>query len=758
MPGRTSGVGVRSIALVMTCLSGGVLPGGPENLDEMRARTARHATATWSSQLCEKPADDFKWQPETLAYRDVQTGSEVWRMTCTPSKVSFFHNDISITPWSADGKRMAFVSDRDTGAFNRNGDRVWFVVDTSGTNLRPVIGGPSRTYHHTLYFHWSPQIPDVYYEFGRNAGGVTGLRETDLYKATVSDTGVTKSLLLSFPATQGTQLMMEKSISADGRKIIAMPWDEHWLFPATIYPDSAAKLDLANGYTVDRNMATGWGDTPASYVSLHDHYYPADGAWHYILPEGNHSWWRVKVLGSALDGGALYLQVLTTVFGEEWPENTVSNWGGNPDPFGAKYWSHFTPDRWGRFALQSNGDLSPIGPSTWDIQKHKYSVPTYGGGAQHHDWSGFTDSIVSSRGDSTDTSYLNDRIYLARYNDAASQQPVAFTHTLFNSAGVWAGASSQYYALARPAQSPDGTKVAYHGTFLNSTDYSSDFFWAVAYYPAPAQNLSAHYDGGVTVQWLPPQYTQRGWPYASPGSARDSLGWPLLDQNGREIGEPIYARELKTYHVWRSPSGVDRWQEVGSVEAQYSAQYAEDQNMFMLHPIVNGRKVSSSNKVSFNDQPGSGTFYYAVTCQEHSGLESQVLSEVLRVTVSGGAITDATVVQQKGQKDFWRVTPPAPTPSTFRIAAGTAYQMSWTEPRNSHLRYYNVYYSALGAAQPVQAQRIASVPVGSTGYTDWCPDKSGPGYYLVTSVDRQGNEGVDPQVPPAAPTNLRVAR
>ncbi len=192
----------------------------------------------------------------------------------------------------------------------------------------------------------------------------------------------------------------------------------------------------------------------------------------------------------------------------------------------------------------------------------------------------------------------------------------------------------------------------------------TDIFWSVVYYPYPPTDLSASYNSGVRVSWLPPKYTERGWPYASANPQKDSLGWPLLDGNGNEIGEPLYAREIKQYHVWRAASQNGPWQEVGTTNAQYSYTYAEDSTMFMLHPIANGLKVSSSNKINFTDNPGSGTFYYALTSEEHSGLESDELSEILRVTISGTRVS-SQVVQAKGQKTFWTNVPSPPLNFSF---------------------------------------------------------------------------------------------
>jgi len=56
------------------------------------------------------------------------------------------------------------------------------------------------------------------------------------------------------------------------------------------------------------------------------------------------------------------------------------------------------------------------------------------------------------------------------------------------------------------------------------------------------------------------------------------------------------------------------------------------------------------------------------------------------------------------------------------------------------VRYYNVYYSTAGVPEPLQANRIASLPVGTKSWLDWLADPGKPGFYVMTSVDRQGNE------------------
>ena len=107
--------------------------------------------------------------------------------------------------------------------------------------------------------------------------------------------------------------------------------------------------------------------------------------------------------------------------------------------------------------------------------------------------------------------------------------------------------------------------------------------------------------------------------------------------------------------------------------------------------------------------------------------------------------------------NFWTRTPASP--SNLYVAKQNTpghYRLTWTEPQDSKIRYYNIYYSTSGTPPIDQRYRIASVPVGSNRYLDWCADPSANAYYRITSVDRQGNEsGTSGDVQaPAAPGGI----
>ncbi|MCB4756087.1 MAG: hypothetical protein LHV69_03490 [Elusimicrobia bacterium] len=200
-------------------------------------------------------------------------------------------------------------------------------------------------------------------------------------------------------------------------------------------------------------------------------------------------------------------------FGECWPENTVG--GDHPDPYGGDFWSHFVPDRWGRYALYSNGGKSfgdPLGPGpgVWDIKDHHDEVVTFGGSSgRHHDWHGFTDwNVTSGHHHKPDDDYRGYywsemRVYAQKFDDKDSQIFVNSAHTRYEN-----DLGQVYSTEVRPGQSPDGTKVAWHSEFLNGLN-KTDIFWSVVFYPFTPTGLEARSgSGGIELRWLPPQIHQ----------------------------------------------------------------------------------------------------------------------------------------------------------------------------------------------------------------------------------------------------------
>jgi len=674
-----------------------------ENLDEVMARKARQNSSTFYSG---EAAETYIWQPQTLQYIDTTTGHEVWRVTNTPSVKKIYHDDISLSPWSADGARLAYAvkySDAlgvNTSAYaGEDTYEGWFVGNTDGSKLRPIVTGPARINEHVGWFPWNPAQPDIYYSFGRTRLNA-GAEEDTLYKGSVSDIGFSSAELLDFENSLQMELP-RNALSPDGQRASTKEFynaTSYTLWPVSIGADSAAKID-ADGHALNRPHDTNyWGDTPSTWATFHsgEMYLTSDtsGYWIWAMPSGSHTWWKFSLSGTAADGGSEHTVDRSAPydFGETIPINSAYSTLNNPWP-GTEYWSHFAIDRWGRLALFSDVEVSPISPGVEDTATHSIIRSAYGaGGVQHNDWHGWTDWFVSSFGP-VGADYTEDFVYTAYY-DSNAHTPVAKTHTLYNNSGTYAGADYEYNAIPRPSQSPDGTKIAFHSTFTQtktgSYDDKPDLFWAVAYYPHPPEITSVTGSGTYTIRfdWRTDQTTSRGY---------TQRGWP-----DEATDDPPPPRETKAFRLWRSTDS-STWTPISTVDAEIFSRYNFSAGAW-----------TGNNYWTITDTPGAGTFYYAVTAIEHSGLESRVLSNVFS---TGGAQTAAYPADPK---------------------AGTGVTATYQPTAKRH---YNIYAEDVTTPAATQQNRIASVPIAAAAeYVDWLGNTDGTTKYVVTAVDTQGNE------------------
>ena len=690
---------------------------GPvQNLDEMFRRKGRLEKNPWPHADLENAFTRLDWQPETLCFTDTRTGREIWRMTATPNKNNYYHNDIAVSPWSADGRRMGLVGWRG----RKGGERrpLWMVVDTDGSRLRPTVNTQP-------YMHWSPLLPDVYYTFGGVRFMGVQSQNNVLYKVTVTDDGpaTTMTPLITYPRLERGGYGNRKFISADGKMFVAMvsisnpnwkrgsnvPEYEMYFIPSIIFPDGDARPLLEKGYSVNREFGD-YLSKPYTKGRYHDAYLLGDGTYYYAI-DRQIGYWRIKTLGSAPDGGAKFTgDDGKHNFGEIIPEY-VRKKGKLNDPWKEnQYPGHPGFDRWGEMVNIANYDSVDekgqfkIGCSVYDFINHR---PVTGSwipqtdGSVHCDWHAYADSCVVSV-EKGKYSYGDARIECFPYDKRGENFVVCYTNNFFNGKGG-------YHNYIRPAQSPDGTKVAFHSDFLNSAK-SPDCYWAVCYYPKPPTDLkaTAAADGGVKLTWKMPTYTKRGWP--------------------KKTDSPPPAREIKAFHVWRAPAPLGPWREIGSVDVVYKVNVQ--------------RAIMQPTHLEFIDRPPDGTHFYATTSEEYSRLESRQLSEIVRVTVVGGnTVGPAAIAAKAGQENFWK-RPPAPPKNVTAQKTNTPghVQLAWEEPDDDKVRYYNIYYSTAGVPAVNQRSRIASLPVGTKQYLDWLADPNKDGRYAITSVDRHGNE------------------
>lgn len=706
--------------LTFFVLSTSVTYSAEPDLTEMLNRKARHPAANWGYQYLGNPALSYTWQPETLCFTDLGSGTEIWRLSHTNGQQSFYHNTLSQPPWSADGKKLAFVSTRNIAAYSKDPTygQIWMVSNVDGTSLRAIVNAASRAYWPSTSpnLHWSPVEVDTYYDFGNTKHGLTSKLNT-LYKVTVKDTTDFREEYLTFPEDS----ILEKTMAATGEVVLALKRGESWLYPAKIYPSGDKGLLDSDGYSSNRphganaEEQTYWGDTPETWSTMHGQGLQHDGSWFHLMPSGSSVFWKFSTLGSAADGGSNYIHDTTSPYswgGETEPINTISNtqtgndpWYDDPDEAGtdkAGYMSHVDFDRWGRVALFNPALGSPIA-RTYDINSHKIIADfSTGLGYQHGSFKAWSDYCVIS-GNETGN-YIDDKIYSVQYNDPNSVKTLLNTYTLYNNDGFYNSATYEYMSLVRPLLSPDGTKVAFHSTFLNSKsgtyDDAPDIFWAVVYFPHPPQISNVTAVGGAAIirfDWNLEQssrgYTKRGWPK-------------------EDTSPPPAPRETKLFRLWRS-NDKTTWQPRATVEA----------TPFQKFDFVNGGV--QAEQVSYwqitDANLSDGKWYYAITSMEHSGLESHTLSNIYEITIINGNGNGIEVGE-------YPIDP-----------KGNSHIISKFHPRL--LRYFNIYAHDGSAPLITQAHRIASISGSSQrSYIDWCGKDDGTTQYIVTAVDTLGNE------------------
>lgn len=695
-----------------------------ENLDEMDARKARRATNTYYSG--ESSSNGWNRQSESLMYTDTRTGNEVWVLSNTPNKSNIYYTDISpANPWSADGARMGFFSNRPVSEFSRTygsvldgGYASTFTVSTDGSHLRAAYDSSERTWSISIaavYFYWSPVVPDVYYQTGGRTNGLA-LDYGAIYKNTVTDSGTTYSKLVDLPGADTDAYGMKKVISPDGKYLL--PKKDGIYYPVKVFPENEAGLVDATGWAEDRGQAGEWGAGTSISGCRHDVYFPSPDFFVVLFssfecPTIQNIFYNYDISGSDTDGGPDYDNA----------ETTYATWRGKEaepmwnaagitvpwklEPATSKHWwGHPGFDRWGRTATFGDGNGYQLigetlyeygGPVTWDYRNRKLEAQPAGTlypqvlvnrAATYNDHNAWSDYFALSNNGSTGTE-LDMWVGTAEYNKTAANGN-DFRMVSYHYQNQNESTSYHWDANNRVAQSPDGTKISYAITFLTSVPDTGDLAYAVAYYPHPPEITSVTGTGTYTIRfdWRTDQTTSRGY---------TQRGWPDESTNN-----PPPPRETKLFRLWRSTDGAT-WTPITTVNAEIFSRYNFSTGVW-----------TGNNYWTITDTPGAGTFYYAVTAQEHSGLESRVLSNVF--STAG--------------------TQTAAYPSDPKASTGVTntYQAS-------AIRHYNIYAEDATTPTPTQQNRIATIPVvEDTTYVDWLGNPDGTTKYTVTALDTQGNE------------------
>jgi hypothetical protein len=714
------------LAIVLTTLDRPLA--AMENLDEMIARKDRYATNPWPTRELEHASNHYIWQPETLTYSDVTTGHEVWVLTHAPDKQEIYAAEHAIMAWSYNGAHIGFFStQRPTKnlALGKYHDR--WIVNTDGSGLR-ALEGYGR--HGVPYdgFSWA-HTEDAYYAFGFPSD-LPGATRYKLYKNVLDKSNKVRGSLILDTSSINTTVkeMVVGGISTD---------DSHATF-RDAYDGEARPLNTPNPIVTTEIYFSGLDSSPQ--ITSHwgiarllgpvgspygDHTTTSEKKFHAVYSAGPTGSWILgqyagtsvftlfKSKGSASDGGPQWSDWNGTSFGDNEIAVIGTNKGFRGTPYKIPYMGHPAFDRWGKFAIAGTYTSYPApGTRIFDIStlsilpNYVFAKGKYDG--QHHSWTGWTDYVLAVEPDWPEKSPTAYIITANRYN-AEHTQAFQVVHTHYP------GYSGNYAGYPRPSQSPDGTKVAFASTFLNNNGDDSPYIqWAVVYHPLPPVNVQTTASGGkVRLTWERPSYTTRGWP-------------------NEETDPAPKAREIKGFHVWSSNDGVTGWSEISP-------------------------QLVLEEYFDINQTPNS-TQFYAVTSEEYSRLESRSLSAIQRVSRDKAGNVSSSPFAPAGKAGFWTQAPAAPSPSIITKTTGSDYLLTWIEPKDKQVRYYNIYYSSNAEPPTDQQHRIASVPVGTTFFLDWLADKTRPGYYCITAVDRQGNEStpLNTETAPSPPNNLKV--
>ena len=585
-----------------------------EELNELEARTSRRSTNTLYTG---ETGSSYSWQPQTVMYVDTTTGAEVWRITNMENGECASHSEEYGYPsaWSADGKRLAIaICTNNNSAYTPPtytwSNAPWFTMRSDYTKFRIAEDNMTRRRRHRTVFGWSPVEPDVAYQIGAASAGEDtdhGVSQRYLYKATVGDDSISLTQWIDMGDT--TDRYIDKTITPDGQKAIVYDWSPYNRSnprAVTLLPAGSRGIDASWTFdSPERGWDDHWGDTDETSppVDLHNARVvgnAAEGYWFYLRQSTSYTWWRTRLTGSGADGGPQHIADTVAPY-SWWPDGELQPTGdlahgtdnspwcddGDPATDCPPYPTH--PYHY------ADGQIALIGESPPDVYDFTNRVYVENGigthtGTQHPNWNAWSD-------------------YAAVWPMNAETTPIWIVHPWKDSSTVIVyphhNESGDDEGVS---QSPDGTKVTYGSSWLQSGSgpENQDKFVVVAYGPYPPEITGATATGGtvrVTVGWELDANT-RG--YAS-------RGWPDPDSD-----DPPPPREIKLFRLWRCGNNS------GAPDGNWTPLATVSHDIFSRYNFANG-VWSGSSSWTLTDAPGNGTHHYAVTSQEHSGLESRTL-------------------------------------------------------------------------------------------------------------------------------------
>ncbi len=703
----------------------------------------------------------------------------------------------TVPVWNSPNKRISGDPNKN------NGDAVRWIMNTDGTKFR--VSTAAGADYDNAGFNWA-HTESAYFYSAASTSDPAGAKLGQLYRATVDGNNATTYQLL-YDTSDGrrTQLTFKDAVtSADKWLVLQDSGAATWPTPLAIDSRRISFFNLLTK-TMDsvwgaaRNIGPAGVSDPYGELTPTNQVYFRGSSSVVLGPDAssvianyyNYSpFIELKRKGSATDGGPAWVDWSGTDFGANdeikiLSDNASSTAGLPHNPYDNGYAGHISVDRWGHYAsvgsCQDCNDVvfgsDPVRYVRWgnrgcpgrivvDLKNNMANPPwydasntnylsgsgmsnDYGACGQHASWKAWSDYTVfvepKPENYHIPTPGQGAQVIAQNLYYKTSQAGRANTQaqTLLVSTEFPDNYGSTYTAYPRPAQSPDGTKVAFstvlfHSLYqgMNTDDDFSTTAYAVAYYPYPAEIKSAQKAGAnVQLTWdfnqgaagspnytNPRTYTKRGWP----NEASD---------------RPPSPREIKEFRLWSSPDNAT-WSPIGTT--------------------TYGNRAGAWTEASWSydvAQANSTTVYYALTSLEHSGLESRTLGNTWKVTLDSTGVISAQAQQSSypadpgGKSAFYTTQPAAPRTVTYQhqLAPATAagqYTIAWLAPVNASLvRYYNLYAQDGVDPAHTQPRRIASIAAsfdyaqtGSFKYVDWAGAQDGTTRYAVTAVDYLGNE------------------
>ena len=605
---------------------------------------------------------DGSLQPELLIFRDSETGHEVWRLTHDFSR-NTPHCHINRSPWNCNGSAIVFNSDRSfpTDKAGERRSKRMFILSADGggmRNLLPSLEGRPYPLAVDLARHviWDREDPSLMYFVDREW----------LYQADAGKSFALEKIGALEPVGRRRVIF---SYLSDNNILMVKDMGSREYQPRFYFFDlrksSPNYRKMIHSYPFEMGL-----DEPGHQKSeewhIHDITFRRDPQDHYVLNYGPFDKVGEPVFFDfPLDGDKKGISLAYAGDHGKRPYFSHPAWpagGASVAYFGERERS---AGGWGLHVwdYRSDSDLIQLADSSqatgghiaWDgrDKQNLFAAPSRSG---HNLWSG--------------------KIIWAHL-DGRQADVLCSTFTQWQNDP---GLEHDYCSLARPAQSPDGTKCFFTSTAMQPITGAYDCYLVVARRPCPPVALSATAQGkAVRLNWTPPEL----------------------------------AHEIKLYRIYRI-KGVN--------------------DSFL--PLAE----CPSGQTSYLDEPleAGSVYYYALTSEEYSGLESDTLSPVVEVTVS--AEGKLAIRQTLNLGSGWdNITPEPPVGLTGTKVAPGQYFLEWQASPAQDIRYYNLYYA--GESRPTAGPEclIASLPAGERSFLDYHARKNAKAHYMLIAVDRQDN-------------------